>query len=58
MNLVDCYVTAILGKPYFKYKKYWLDVEYNSYGQTDVTQLMFNTKAEAEQITVGYKFLA
>lgn len=57
MNTVDCYVTKILGRPYFKYNKWWLSVQYCSYGQTGNTVLMFNRFEDAIKVQEGYKFL-
>lgn len=58
MNLVDCFVTKILSLPYEMYGKWWVKVEYDCYGSSQKTSLMFNTKEEAEKIETGYKFLA
>ena len=56
MNPVDAYVTNIIETPYFKYKKWWVKVEYECYGIYK-TELMFTTKEEAEKVYVGYEFL-
>lgn len=58
MNLVDCYVTEILGEPYEAYGKWWRKVKYESWGSPSESKLMFNTKEEAEQVAVGHHFLA
>lgn len=56
MNLVECKVTNILGSPYFKYGKWWVNVEYLAYGSTFKTGLMFESKEEAEDLKTGYVF--
>lgn len=57
MNLLDCVVTKVLTKPYFKYEHWFIEVEFNSYGQLGNTLLMFKTKQEALNIKNGHKFL-
>ena len=49
MNLIDCYVTKILGEPYRKY---------DSWGSNSKTQLMFRTEEAARAAQVGHHFLA
>ncbi|WDY60344.1 hypothetical protein [Pseudomonas sp. PSKL.D1] len=58
MNLIDCYVTKILGEPYRKFGAWWVDAEYESYGRISKTQLMFRTEEAARAATVGYHFTA
>ena len=58
MNLVDCYVTEVIGEPYEAYGKGWRKVKYDSYGRISESELMFSTKQEAEQVQVGHQFLA
>jgi hypothetical protein len=58
MNLIDCYVSKILGAPYRKFGAWWVDVEYEAYGRTSKTQLMFRTEQAAQAATVGHHFLA
>lgn len=58
MNLIDCYVTKILGEPYRKFGHWWVDVEYRSFGRTNKTQLMFRTQEGAKAARVGQSFVA
>jgi hypothetical protein len=58
MNLLECTVKKVLGISYLKYEKWWRKVEYNCYGLTSKTDLMFNTKEEADNLQTGYVFLA
>ncbi|WP_148058582.1 hypothetical protein [Pseudomonas frederiksbergensis] len=58
MNLVDCYVTAVLGQPYRKFGNWWVDVTYESWGSPGKTQLMFSTEAGAAAVEIGHHFLA
>ncbi|WP_330508346.1 hypothetical protein V1687_18370 [Pseudomonas putida] len=58
MNLIDCYVTKILGEPYRKFGHWWVDVEYDSWGSKSTTRLMFRTEEAAGAAQVGYKFQA
>lgn len=56
MNLIDSVVTQVLGKPYFKYKYWFVDVEYNGYGVISKTNIMCSTEETAKAIKVGYTF--
>ncbi|MDM9593583.1 hypothetical protein QU617_09695 [Pseudomonas guariconensis] len=58
MNLIDCYVTKILGEPYRKFGAWWVDVEYRSSGRTNKIQLMFRTQEGAKAARVGQSFVA
>lgn len=63
MNLLDHYVTKIIGEPFYHDYgsgnfKWWLKVLATCYGTESETTLMFNTKEEALAISVGYIFLA
>ena len=58
MNLVDCFVTAVLSQPYRKFAKWWVDVSYESWGSPGKTQLMFSTETGAAAVTIGHKFQA
>ena len=58
MNTLDCYVTAVLSKPYRKFGNWWVDVEYDSWGSISKTQLMFSTETGAAQVDIGHKFEA
>lgn len=58
MNLVDCYVTRVLSEPYEAYNKWWVLVEYDSWGRLAQTTVMCDTEEEAERVDVGYHFLA
>lgn len=63
MNLVDAYVTKVLGRE----EKDWgegpvllVEVEYDSYGRLDTQKLVFtgeNREARANAVDVGYHFL-
>ena len=37
MNLIDCYVTKILGEPYRKFGAWWVEAEYESEGRPGKT---------------------
>lgn len=60
MNLLDHYVTKVIGKPYMQRyadKLWWcVRVEYTCYGNTGTDELIFNTEEEAKQVKVGYVF--
>lgn len=58
MNLIDCYVTKILGEPYRKFGYWWLSVGYKSNGRTGKTKLIFRTEEAARAAQVGYHFTA
>lgn len=56
MNLLDCFVTKVLSKPYEKYDKWWVRVECECYGNIGEHSIMFNSKENAEEVKVGYVF--
>lgn len=58
MNLVDCYVTKVLGDPFEKYGKWWVKVEFESWGRPGTTELMFSSEAEARAVAEGIEFLS
>lgn len=58
MNTVDCVVTKVLGKPENKYGKWFVKVQYDSWGHLSETEVLFDTQNEANDIQPGYKFLA
>lgn len=59
MNLTDCYVTEIIGKPFKDTKTHcWgIKVKFNSYGVESATEIYLDTKAEINRVKKGYKFL-
>lgn len=56
MNLLDCAVTKILSQPYRQFGSWWVDVEYDSWGSTGRTNLMFRTEEGARSVTIGHVF--
>ncbi len=63
MNLLDHFVTEIIGKPYYHDYgsgnfKWWVKVKATCYGHETKNTLMFNTKEEADSVKIGYKFLS
>ncbi|EKT4568627.1 TPA: hypothetical protein SLP05_004994 [Pseudomonas putida] len=58
MNLIDCYITKILGEPYRELGAGWDHVEYDRWGSTSKTRLMFRTEEAARAAQVGYHFTA
>lgn len=56
MNLLDAWVTEVLGEPYEKYGKWWVSVNAICEGTGIDTQIMCSTKEEADKVSVGYKF--
>jgi hypothetical protein len=56
MNLIDAYVTQVLSDPYEKYGKWFLEVEYTSWGRPGRTKLMLSSKREALAVFPGYRF--
>ena len=57
MNLVDAFVKKVISGPYEEYGKWWIDVEYISWGVPGKTRLMFESKEQALEVKEGYKFL-
>ena len=56
MNLIDCYVTGILGAPYRKFGCWWVDVEYVSEGRPGKSNLMFKTESAAKAVAICHVF--
>jgi hypothetical protein len=56
MNLIDCAVTKILSKPYRQFGNWRVDVEYDAWGSTGRSNLMFRTEEGARAVTVGHVF--
>jgi hypothetical protein len=56
MNLIDCYVTEIIGAPYRKFGCWWVDVEYVSEGRPGKSNLMFKTEPAAKAVAIGHVF--
>ena len=56
MNLVDAVVTQVISLPYSLYGRWWVDVEYNCYGQTSETNIMCYSEESAKVINVGHTF--
>lgn len=56
MNLLDCTVTKILSQPYRQFGSWWVDVEYDSWGSTGRSNLMFRTEEGARAVAVGHVF--
>ncbi|EFF0751739.1 hypothetical protein CCS86_004343 [Escherichia coli] len=56
-NLVDAFVKKVISEPYEEYGKWWIDVEYISWGVPGKTRLMFESKEQALEVKEGYKFL-
>lgn len=55
MNLIEHVVTKVLSASY--YNRFWcVDVEADAYGHVSKTTLYFNTKEQADDVKVGYKF--
>lgn len=46
MNLVDAFVKKVISEPYEEYGKWWIDVEYISWGVPGKTRLMFESKVD------------
>jgi len=57
MNLIECYVTRVIGNPYCEYGMWGIKVEFNSYGVIGETNIFLDSKAEVLKIKSGYKFL-
>ncbi|MCE0989373.1 hypothetical protein WCE04_13825 [Pseudomonas shirazica] len=58
MNLIDCYVTKILGEPYRKFGAWWVSVEFEAEGHPGTKEIMFRTEEAARAAQVGYHFTA
>lgn len=58
MNLIDAWVTEVMGEPYLSaFGKWCLKVRWDDMGGNGTSTLMFDTEEQAKQVKVGYKFL-
>ncbi|HFU8482717.1 TPA: hypothetical protein ACH7GJ_005584, partial [Escherichia coli] len=57
MNLVDAFVTKVISGPYEEYGKWWVDVEYISWGVPGKSRLMFGSREQAQEVQEGFRFL-
>jgi len=57
MNLIDAYVTMVTGNPVEKHGKWFVEVEYESYGQISKAELMFDTEEACFAVEPGDHFL-
>lgn len=57
MNLVEATVIEIVGEPYEKYGKWWVNVVGDCYGRKTESFLMFETEEDARSLKVGTVFL-
>lgn len=55
MNLLEHYVTKIIGPSYTEYGKFWLPVEYDCQGRKRTGNLMFDSMEELEKVDIGYE---
>ena len=53
MNLVDATIIKVIGSPYSKYGKWFVDVKVEAYGAESLTSEMFSTKVLADKLKVG-----
>ena len=57
MNLVDAFVTKVISGPYEEYGKWWVDVEYISWGVPGKSRLMFDSREQAQEVQEVFRFL-
>lgn len=57
MNLIDAYVTKVIGVPYQMLGRWHITVEVKTAGYTSTATPMFKTQEEAARIKVGSKIL-
>ncbi len=57
MNMIDFTVLEVLDCKY-EFSRYFVEVWATSYGIASKQTLMFKTREEASQVTVGYEFTA
>ena len=55
MNTTEHEVTKVLSDPYHRYLLWCVDVEADSRGNVQKTTLYFETKEEADAVTVGFR---
>lgn len=58
MNLLECTVVEVISKPYFKFDKWWVNMNYECYGLNSAMIIMFDTEKECEKVKIGYVFLS
>jgi hypothetical protein len=57
MNLLEHYVTKILGEPVERNGYWTLEIEYECYGHKGIEHHFFKTKEEALAMKIGDKFM-
>ena len=57
MNLVDAFVTKVISGPYEEDGKWWVEVEYISWGVPGKSRLMFDSREPAQEVHEGFRFL-
>ena len=57
MNLVDCYVKEVIGRPIYRYKLWWVAVKYEVENRVSSTSISFPTLEYAKRCQIGYRFL-
>lgn len=56
MNMLDCTVTKILSQPYRQFGSWWVDAEYDSWGGSGRSNLMFRTAEGARGVVIDHLF--
>lgn len=57
MNVLECQVIDVTIPPYSRYGKWFVGVNFTTYGVLGETTIMFNTEEEASLVSTGYIFL-
>ena len=57
MNLVDAFVTKVISGPYEECGKWWVDVEYISWGVPGKSRLMFDSREQTLEVQKDFRFL-
>ena len=55
MNLVDAFVTKVISGPYEEYGKWWVDVEYISWGVPGKSRLMFDSREQTLEVQKDFR---
>lgn len=53
----NAFVTKVISGPYEEYGKWWVDVEYISWGVPGKSRLMFDSREQAQEVQEGFRFL-
>lgn len=55
-NMMDGTVLRVIREPWREHGRWWVEVEFTSYGVVETKSLMFNSKEKASNVKAGRVF--